>query len=245
MTGSGSGFSEKERPGKLLHSGDRMEQPEFHALYSQMPEGYHAQLIGGVVYEPSPAGYEHSRCHGDIVTLLRHYAGYTPGVESLVDATAILGTLDEAQPDVVLRIMPAFGGQSRNVHLKEPAAEDSCEYVAGAPELVAEVAHTSRDVDLRRKKRRYALAGVLEYIVFCLKPARLYWFNLARDAEMPPDGDGVFRSMVFPGLWIDSQALLQSDYKRGIDTLSRGLQSTEHAQFASKLANASRVSGLE
>lgn len=240
MTSVRSGSSQKEHSGKLLHHGDRMEQSEFHALYSQMDECYRAELIGGIVHEPSPVGYEHGTSHGHIGTLLRHYAGNTPGVETLFDATVILGRSDEVQPDVFLRIMPAYGGQSRNVHIKEPADKGTCEYVAGAPELMAEVAHTSRAIDLRHKKRRYALAGVLEYIVVCLKPPRLYWFDLANDQELSLDNDEISRSKVFPGLWIDGRALLQLDYKRSMDALSRGLQSPEYVQFTSKLANARR-----
>jgi hypothetical protein len=37
-----------------LHSGDRLSREEFHRLYSEMPEGFRAELIGGIVYVASP-----------------------------------------------------------------------------------------------------------------------------------------------------------------------------------------------
>jgi len=37
-----------------LQTGDRMTRDEFHRAYSQMPEGFRAELIGGVVYVASP-----------------------------------------------------------------------------------------------------------------------------------------------------------------------------------------------
>lgn len=36
-----------------------MHQPEFHQAYLAMLSDYKAELIGGVVYEPSPLGLEH------------------------------------------------------------------------------------------------------------------------------------------------------------------------------------------
>jgi hypothetical protein len=42
--------------GGLITNGDHMKQPEFHRLYSSMPEDYRAELIGGIVFEPSPLG---------------------------------------------------------------------------------------------------------------------------------------------------------------------------------------------
>ena len=48
--------------------------------------------------------------------------------------------------------------------------------------------------------------------------------------------DGVFRSEVFPGLWLDPEALIADDMDRLIATLDRGLATPEHAAFAAQLA---------
>ena len=104
--------------------------------------------------------------------------------------------------------------------------------------LSPEVAHTSKSIDLHLKKQRYARAGVLEYIVLCLKPAELRWFDLRESAELRADKDGVFRSIAFPGLWIDSTQLIADQYHPLMATLNHGLASAEHAAFVARLAAA-------
>jgi hypothetical protein len=37
-----------------LENGDHLDQPTFHARYQAMPEHCRAELIGGIVYMPSP-----------------------------------------------------------------------------------------------------------------------------------------------------------------------------------------------
>ena len=54
--------------------------------------------------------------------------------------------------------------------------------------------------------------------------------------HMLPDPDGLYRSKVFPGLWLDPVALLNEDLNQVIATLDRGLASPEHASFIKRLA---------
>jgi hypothetical protein len=53
---------------------------------------------------------------------------------------------------------------------------------------------------------------------------------------MQPSADGIFRSHVFPGLWLDPAALLASNLARVLAVLQDGLNSPEHKQFVDKLA---------
>jgi Uma2 family endonuclease len=216
----------------VLNNGDRMEQPEFHFAYEAMPECYRAELIGGIVFEPSPLGYEHGRNDTRLSYLLEHFAAQTQGLEAINAATVILGKKDEVQPDAILRVMVGYGGRSHNVRIKDKL------YIEGAPELLAEVAHSSRAIDLHLKKSRYALAGVLEYIVLCLDPLRLYWFDLQSKKDLTADAQGIFKSNVFSGLWLDGPALLERDYKRSMSALNRGMESAEYHEFAARLAKA-------
>ena len=50
-----------------------------------------------------------------------------------------------------------------------------------------------------------------------------------------PEADGTLRSTVFPGLWLDPEALLRNDLDRLLDVLQRGIDSPEHARFKSWL----------
>lgn len=49
------------------------------------------------------------------------------------------------------------------------------------------------------------------------------------------DADGMLRSTMFPGLWLDVAALLQLDGQRVMDTLRQGLAIPEHAVFGQQL----------
>jgi hypothetical protein len=49
--------------------------------------------------------------------------------------------------------------------------------------------------------------------------------------EMPADADGIYRSRVLPGLWLDAAAIFRGDVKRLQEVLNQGLQTPEHAAF--------------
>jgi Uma2 family endonuclease len=216
------------RPPAELHSGDQMTRQEFHEIYSRMPESFRAELIGGTVYVASPLGLAHGTSDLLLITAFTLYAARTPGVQASSNATVFLGNDSEPQPDVVLRVLPECGGQSRTT----PQG-----YVDGAPELIAEIAHSSRAIDLGPKRMDYARYGVLEYVVVSLHDQQFQWFHLGKDSELQPGPDGVLKLITFPGLWIDSEALLAQDLGRLQATLERGIASPERSQFAAKLAS--------
>lgn len=210
-----------------LHNGDRLNQKEFHLIYETMPDDFKAELIGGIVYVSMPLGRPHARGSVQLGAILAAYEGSTPGVEVCDNATTILGKNDEVQPDLLLRISPACGGQS---------GDSYDNYITGAPEMVAEVAHSSRAIDLHKKRKRYTKAGVLEYIILCLQPMSVNWFSLQSGLEIAADSDGILKSVVFPGLWIQENALLEMNYKQSMKVLESGMSTNEHLAFANKLA---------
>ncbi len=209
-----------------LHTGDRMTREEFHRIYQKTPENFKAELIGGIVYVASPLKRQHGTNHLPLGTLFFTYEGNTPGVESGDNTTILLGEEGEPQPDLFLRILEEYGGNSRTT---------GDDYVEGAPELVAEIAFSSRAIDLHDKRLDYARYGVLEYLVVCLRERQLRWFDLRADQELALDGDGVCRVRAFPGLWIHAEALLAKDYQRLLATLQQGLADPEHAAFVHRL----------
>jgi Uma2 family endonuclease len=214
-----------------LRNGDRLTQPEFHRRYEAMPAHVRAELVGGVVYVSSPARMPHSAFHLDLSGVLYVYMDATPGVDAGTDATAILDETSEPQPDLTLRILPECGGQS---WLNED------QYWCGPPELAIEVAHGTKSLDLGPKKTDYRTSGVIEYLVYSVKDQRLFWFRLKEGTELQPDRNGVYRSVTFPGLWIDEPALVARDSNRLLKTLKRGLSTPEHAAFVKQLAAARR-----
>ncbi len=209
-----------------LFNGDRLTQPEFHRRYEAQPADDRFELIGGVVYMASPLGLPHGTSHTRLSLVLSHYQAATLGTEHADNTTVILGEESEPQPDSLLLILPEYGGQTR-LHRKK--------YILGAPEFVAEVAHSTRAIDLNQKKVDYQRGGVKEYLVVCLEEEELHWFSFKPRKRISPDSRGIFRSHAFPGLWLDGPALLERDSNRLLQTLELGLATPEHAAFARKL----------
>jgi Uma2 family endonuclease len=209
-----------------LYNGDRLTQPEFHRRYEAMPDNVKAELIGGIVYMSSPLRRPHATHHVKLSLVVGHYEAATPGTEALDNATTILGEQSEPQPDLALRILPEFGGRCRT---------DDREYLVGPPEWIAEIAHSTEALDLHDKKEDYQQAGVLEYLVLSLREKRLYWFDLKRKREIRPDAQGIYRSRVFPGLWLDGPALLARHAARLIEVIQHGVASPAHARFVARL----------
>jgi Uma2 family endonuclease len=212
-----------------FENGDRMTRAEFHRIYETMPEDFRAELIGGIVYVASPLRRRHGTNHLQLGSLFGVYEAQTPGVEAADNATILLGDAGEPQPDLYLRILPEFGGQSRTT------ADD---YIEGAPELIVEIALSSRAVDLHAKYDDYRRYGVAEYLVVCLREAEIRWFDLRADQELHADVNGVYRIGSFPDLWIDSKALFAKDHAQLHATLAQGLITSEHADFVQRLAAA-------
>ncbi|MHB1555864.1 MAG: Uma2 family endonuclease [Isosphaeraceae bacterium] len=210
-----------------LVDGQRLDQPTFHALDQAMPPGTRAELIDGVVYMPSPVGRSHGRATHRVSSWLDLYEYNTPGVEILDNTTTILGWRSEVQPDGLLRILPEYGGRTW----------DEGEYVGGGPELVVEVSKATRYVS---KKADYERAGVQEYVVRAIDPDEIYWF-VQENGELVRRSigeDGLYRSTVFPGLWLDPVALIAGDRRRLLAAVDLGCATPEHAAFVARLAAA-------
>lgn len=209
-------------------NGDTMDQPTFHRLYEATPDGFKAELIGGIVYTASPVTTFHGLPHGTLSTMLGVYAAETDAVEMLIDTTAIFGASSEPQPDLVLVVSPEVGGQT---------SENADGYITGAPELVIEISNSSAAIDLHAKKRDYNVNGVREYIVIVVPTKTVHWFLRGKSGfkEMKPDAAGVLKSKVFPGLWLLPDAVFDRRATRLLATLREGLASPEHAKFAAKL----------
>jgi Uma2 family endonuclease len=213
---------------ETLEPGDHLDQGTFHRCYEAMGDGVRAELVQGVVYMPSPAKADHARPNALLLTLLGLYESQTPGVAVIGDATTILDAENEVQPDGGLFIVPERGGRVR---------VDDDGYLVGAPEWVGEIALSTASYDLHSKKDAYEQAGVQEYVVVAVRQARVFWFRLRGEVfvELEASPDGIFRSEVFPGLWLDPAALLGLDSHRLLEVLRQGTATPEHAAFVRRL----------
>jgi len=214
-----------------LENGDRLTRIEFERRYNLMPHVKKAELVEGVVYMASPLRFEpHAEPHGDLIIWLGNYKVATPSVRLGDNPTVRLDMDNEPQPDAVLLIDASAGGQSF-------IGEDG--YIQGAPEMVAEIAASSAAIDLGDKKRAYRRNGVREYLVWQVFDQKIDWFSLDNGdyVNLLPE-DGVIRSRVFPGLWLDTTALLDGNMPQVLAVLQAGTASAEHQAFVQKLADA-------
>ena len=221
----------RSTPGSLtvppLCNGDRLTAQEFERRYTAMPGVQKAQLIEGIVYMPSPVSALHSEPHGNLICLLGHYRKRTPGVRMFVDGTVRLDSDNNVQPDVTL-MLP---GKSSEARLNEK------HYIIGSPELVCEVSVSSASIDMNEKLNAYRRNGIREYLAWRVEDEALDLFKL-RDGryEATAVEEGLLRSEVFPGLWVDIEATLADDLDKAYAAVDAGCATDEHAAFVKRLA---------
>jgi Uma2 family endonuclease len=206
--------------------GMQMTREEFLRRWELHPEIEFAELIGGEVYIPSPLSIDHGDMDADVGHWIATYKTATPGTKTGHNTTAFL-LQDAPQADINLRILPEYGGASRVER----------QYLAGAVEFITEICKTSRSYDLHEKLELYQAAGVQEYLVVLLREQEIRWHQLMDGVYqiLPADADGIWRSRVFPGLWLDGKALLQGDMQRVLAVLQEGISSPEHQMFVERL----------
>mgnify|MGYP006304684761 CR=1 FL=1 len=210
-----------------LESGDKLTRVEFERRYQGMPHVKKAELIEGIVYMASPLRVQHGEHHANLMTALGVYKAGTPGLMLLDNATVILDADNEVQPDALLRI--EAGGQS---------IINDDDYIEGVPELIVEIAASTASYDTHAKKNVYRRSGVKEYLVWRVYDRDLDWFRWQEGEyiKVEPEADGIIRSEVFPGLWLDKSALLAGDLAKVLEVVGQGLSCSEHQSFVEGLA---------
>jgi len=223
-----SGFSRGART-PVLQNGDHLTRAEFERRFDATPGLKKAELIEGVVYMPPPVSTAgHGGPHFDLIGVLAAYRGSTFGVQGADNSSIRLDLDNMPQPDIALFIEAKCGGQAKI---------DAQGYLAGAPELICEIAATSAAYDLHEKLRVYRRNGVKEYIVWRTEDRQMDYF-LLREGEyhrLEPASDGLFHSEIFPGLRLDFAALLAGDLATVLQKLHTGLSSPEHQAFVAAL----------
>jgi Putative restriction endonuclease len=206
----------------LLSPGDRMGLEEFLNRWEQSPELKFAELIDGVVYMPSPLSIGHSGWDGLVHSVLGYYALRSAVAKTFPNATWLLRG-SAPQPDLALSLKTEYGGKM---------ATGPRELASGLPELVVEVCRSSRSYDLGPKLALYERAGVPEYLAILIEEERFEWRILEQGRyRIMEASDGIFRSRILPGLWIDEPAFWREDESRLLAVVDQGLSSPEFLEF--------------
>ena len=200
-----------------LITGMTMTRDEFLRAWEDTPDLKNAELIEGIVYVPSPVGLSHAEFDFLVHLWLGTYALHNKQCRGGANATCLM-LESAAQPDTYLRVLPEFGGLSKEEQGR----------LSGPPELAVEICETSRAMDFGPKLALYQRAGVREYITIETLIPRVQWRILDNGSyrTMEPDSEGILRSEFFPGLWLDSKALCARNSAAVIDCLQKGIAST-------------------
>ncbi len=94
-----------------------------------------------------------------------------------------------------------------------------------APEFIAEISASTVSIDLGAKKTAYERNGVQEHLVWQVLDQEIdgFWLENDRYSLLQANGDGITRSRIFPGLWLDRSALLRDEMNRVLDIVRQGV----------------------
>jgi Uma2 family endonuclease len=186
-----------------LENGDVMSREEFHARFEAHPGLERVELIEGVVYMPSPVRIiHHAVPQALLLKWLFAYEDLHPGLLVTASATVFLDGRNEPIPDAMLLVEDTMRTQEG--------------YLLTPPDLIVEVAASTRARDTHQKKDAYERNGVAEYVVWRVEDAAIDWFIL-RDGVyelLAPGADGIVESERFSGLRLDVPAALALDRRR-------------------------------
>lgn len=214
-----------------LENGDRLCSREFLARYCTLPDCVKAELIEGTVFMGAAVRHsQHGRPHSWLGNIVTTY-GMRAGLDFGDNSTVALGPDDAPQPDLLMYLPAEIGGQARI---------NAQGYLEGPPDFVAEIAASTASIDLHGKYRAYQNSGVREYVVWRVLDGAVDWFVLDNHEFVPlaQDAMGIYRSQVFPGLWLNVPALLDQDAQMLWSTLDAGLATNDFHEFAMRVKQA-------
>lgn len=206
--------------------GDALTWEEFERRWNATPEIKFAELIGGKVFIHGLVTIAHGELKASLCYWLGMYEVKTKHCHTAMNSTVrMLG--DAPLPDL---LMFAPERLASKCHIQN-------DFLHGAPDLIVEVCESRAAYEFHEKKDLYLRAGVNEYLLVSLYEQEVHWHRLEGLAYTLLESEsGIIRSREFPGLWLNTAALLNGDSAAMIKTLESGLATNEHSRFVEELA---------
>jgi Uma2 family endonuclease len=216
-----------------LIDGERLSRAVFEERFDAHPDQKVAELLEGVVRLTNDGRFFPATCRADLTALFGSYAAVTPHVLVGAHSSLLLDDENELQPDHSVLIRRENGGRG---------VLDSAGCLRSAPELAAYVVSPEFAELTAKRKRVLHRFGASELVFWYVNVGTLEWFVRRANGydRLPPDADGLLKSVTFPGLWLDPAALVRRDLPAVLAALTRGLATPEHAAFVERLRAATR-----
>ena len=187
----------------------QLSAEESHARYLKSGNFRKVQLINGMMRMPSPVRFEaHDEPNNVMITLIVNYSAKMAGVRSIGSATLKLDSRNNIQPEFEL--------------LREDGSSTiENDYIVGPVELVGEISESSIRGYTTSKFEAYRAIGSKEYMIWktVLNEIVLYKLVYVNYEEIVPV-DGTLKSQQFPGLHIDTEALITNSHQRAMERLN-------------------------
>jgi hypothetical protein len=215
-----------------LWHGDRLSRDEFERRYDAMPDLKKAVLIEGVVYLMPEHGHYHlGEARAKLIGWMGQYEYRIQGIEGSCNGSIRMEPESMAQPDVTLFLLPENGGRVL-------ISDD--DYLEGGPELVAHVVASRASYPRHANLSLYRRNGIRECLFWSVLDRDIEWLALREHGydALREHEDGILRSEVSPGLWLDPDALIEDDCPALIDVIRRGLDTPEYTAFVERLRGA-------
>jgi len=171
-----------------------------------------AEWVDGKVIMTSPASRRHQQTAKFLVRLLDSYVAFHQLGELLLTPFQVkLGPgLPGREPDLLF-VASKHLDRLKETHLDGPA------------DLIVEiVSPESQQRDRGEKFYEYEAAGVSEYWLIDPQRRQAEFYQLGEGGfyrPVPPDAEGVYRSAVLPGFWLDVAWLWQDPLPTPLETL--------------------------
>ena len=186
-----------------------LSQPTFHALYEAMPPRNPGRIDRRSRPYAQSGGRDHGYAQVPVIVWLSYYAERYAGVESPGQR------LDD--PRLEERAAAGCTGSGYSPNAAAGVGDEEGYIHDARTELVVEVSETTRYVNLGPKKAGLSAGWRWMRRARIRAPDDIYFVAAQEQGVLVQrsiGADGLYRSTVFPGLWLDPVALLKGNPRR-------------------------------